>query len=112
MDAEAACVQVEEIAWLHSCNLLTMLFDGWEDKLHHSLYGTITSEVGQYPTVLSLEELTGFCGSADKYLETTINAMTKMDLGDGVRFIAVTTDDPNVMWAFGKNLKESIIGFL
>ena len=52
------------------------------------------------PTVLSLEELTGFCGSTDKYLETTINAMTKMDLDDGVRFIAATMDDPNVMQAF------------
>lgn len=105
MDAEAARVQVEEIARLHSRNLLTMLFDGWEDKLRRSLYGTIASEVGQHPTVLSLEELTGFRGSADKYLETAINAMTKMDLGDGVRFIAATTDDPNVMRAFRRKLE-------
>ena len=105
MDAEAARVQVEEIARLHSRNLLTMLFDGWEDKLRRSLYGTVASEVGQHPTVLSLEELTGFRGSADKYLETAINAMTKMDLDDGVRFVSATTDNPTVMQSFRRKLE-------
>jgi hypothetical protein len=59
MDSEYARVQTEEIGRLKQRKRLTLFFDGWEDKLHRSLYGTVAIEIGQYPTVLSLDELTG-----------------------------------------------------
>ena len=54
---------------------LTLLFDGWEDKLKRSLYGTVAAGIGEFLTVLSLKELTGLCGTADTYLEIIQKAM-------------------------------------
>jgi hypothetical protein len=79
---------------------LTLLFDGWEDKLKCSLYGSVATELGTPPTVLSLDELTGLCGTAEMYLKTAKGALKKMDMEDGENIIALTTDDPNVMQAF------------
>jgi hypothetical protein len=49
--------------------------------------------------MLSLDELTGHQGSADKYLETMKKAMKNMEIEDGKNIIALTTDDPTVMQA-------------
>jgi hypothetical protein len=59
MDAEAAQTQVEEVERLKLQKQLTLLFDGWEDKLWRSLYRKVVAELGTPPTVLSLDELTG-----------------------------------------------------
>lgn len=99
MDAEAARAQVEEIARLKSRKKLTLLFDGWEDKLRRSLYGTVAAQLGTPPTVLSLDELTGHRGSAVKYLETLKGALKKMDMSEARNIIALCTDDPTVMRA-------------
>jgi hypothetical protein len=79
---------------------LTLLFDGWEDRLQHNLYGTVAAECGEPPSILSLDELTGSWGTAEKYLETTKGALKKMDLHDGRNFVALTTDNPTVMQAY------------
>ena len=83
MDAEVAQAQVEDMTRLKAHKRLTLLFDGWEDKLQCSLYGTAAAEYGEPPSVLSLDELTGSQGTAEKYLETTKAALKKMDLDDG-----------------------------
>ena len=80
MDAEAAQAQVEDMTWLKACKRLTLLFDGWEDRLRHSLYGTVAAERGEPPSVLSLDELTGSRGTAEKYLETTKAALIDASL--------------------------------
>jgi hypothetical protein len=100
MDAEAARAQVEDMTRLKARKRLTLLFDGWEDKLRRSLYGTVAAERGEPPSVLSLDELTGSRGTAEKYLETTKAALKKMDLDDGRNFVALTTDNPTVMQAY------------
>jgi hypothetical protein len=74
MDAEAACVQIKQINQLKKGKHLMLLFDGWEDKLRWSLYGTVAAQVSKYPTVLSLNDPMGHHRSADKYLETTKKA--------------------------------------
>ena len=79
---------------------LTLLFDGWEDRLQHSLYGTVAAEHGEPPSILSLDELTGSQGTAEKYHETKKAAIKKMDLDDGRNFVALTTDNPTVMQAY------------
>jgi hypothetical protein len=100
MDSEAARVQLEELERLKDRAKLTMLFDGWEDKIGRSLYGTVASEVNQYPVVLSLDDMTGHRGSADKMLETSQKALKTMGMEDGRKLIALTTDNPTVMQAF------------
>jgi hypothetical protein len=79
---------------------LTLLFDGWEDRLQHSLYGTVAAEHGEPPSILSLDELTGSQGTAEKYHETKKAAIKKMDLDDGQNFVALTTDNLTVMQAY------------
>ena len=106
MDAEAARAQVEDITRLKSRKRLTLLFDGWEDKLRRSLYGTVAAERGEPPCVLSLDELTGSRGTAEKYLETTKGALKKMDLDDGLNFVALTTDNPTVMQAYRRLMQN------
>jgi len=59
MDGEAARVQIEEVERVKGRKRLTLLIDGWEDRLKQSLYRTVTSEVNQYPVMLSLWDLTG-----------------------------------------------------
>ncbi|KAG1796726.1 uncharacterized protein HD556DRAFT_1431303 [Suillus plorans] len=85
---------------------LTLLFDGWDDKIHRSLYGSVAAEVGQYPTVLSLDELTGHRGSAEKYLETVKKALKNMEIENGRNIIALTMDDPTVMQSFRRKFKS------
>lgn len=106
MDSEAARGQAEEMARLKSRKKLTLLFDGWEDKLRRSLYGTVAAELGSPPTVLSLDELTGHRGSAVQYLETLKGALKKMDISDARNIIALTTDDPTVMRALRRMFGE------
>lgn len=106
MDSEYARVSIEEIGRLKQRNRLTLLFDGWEDKIRRSLYGSVAAEVGQYPTVLSLDELTGHRGSADKYLETVKKALKNMEIENGKNLIALTTDDPTVMQSFRCKFKS------
>ena len=75
MDGEAARVQIEEVDQAKQRKRLTLLIDGWEDKLKRSLSGTVASEVNQYPVVLGLEDMTGHRGSAEKILEVSQRAM-------------------------------------
>lgn len=100
MDGERARVEVEDMARLKSSKRLTLLFDGWEDKLRRSLYGTVASQINDAPVVVSLDELTGSRGTADQYLDTILGAMKVMELEDGENVIALTTDNPTVMQAF------------
>ena len=107
MDAEAARAQVEDMTRLKARKHLTLLFDGWEDRLRRSLYGTVAAERGEPPSVLSLDELTGSRGTAEKYLETTKAALKKMDLDDGRNFVALTTNNPTVMQAYRRLMRNA-----
>lgn len=86
---------------------LTLLLDGWEDKLKRSLYGSVATEVKQYPVVLALEDMTGNRGNATNLLATSKKAMDQMEIGDGKQFIALTTDNPSVMQAYRRKFTES-----
>lgn len=81
--SESARVHIEEVDRLKQHSKLTLLIDGWEDKMKRSLYGTVAAEVGQYPVVLGLEDMTGNRGSADRIVEVSQNAMKSMEIGDG-----------------------------
>jgi hypothetical protein len=100
MSAEYARVEEEELTRLKPRKMLTLLFDGWEDKLRRSLYGSVAAEVGQLPTILSLDDMTGKRGSADKYVETAKSALRNMGIEDATNFLALTTDNPTVMVSF------------
>jgi len=107
MDTESVRVQQEEIDRLKVRNRLTLLLDGWEDLLKRSLYGSVAVEVKQLPVVLALEDMTGSRGTADNLLIASKKAMKTMEIDDGRRVIAVTTDNPTVMQAFRRKFQES-----
>ncbi|GLB43923.1 hypothetical protein LshimejAT787_1501070 [Lyophyllum shimeji] len=106
MDSEAARVRLEELERIQKRSKLTYLIDGWEDLLKRSLYGSVAAEVGQYPTVLSLEDMTGNRATAEGIMDATEKAMREMDLLDGRKFIAMTTDNPTVMQTVRRKFKE------
>lgn len=105
LHSELAHVHIEEVDRLKKWNKLTLLIDGWEDKMKWSLYGTVALEVGQYPVVLSLEDMTGHRGSADRIVEVSQNAMNEMGIGDGRALIALTTDNLTVMQSYQTKFK-------
>ncbi|KIK94709.1 hypothetical protein PAXRUDRAFT_142293 [Paxillus rubicundulus Ve08.2h10] len=105
MDAELARVHLEEISCVKDRKKPTFLIDGWEDLLKRSLYGALAAEVNQYPIVLSLSDMTGHQGSANKLLEVSMDALKFMDMENAKNIIATTTDNPTVMQAFWKRFK-------
>jgi hypothetical protein len=105
LDSEAAHVQIEELEHLKKRKRLTFLFDGWDDRLRRSLYGSVASEVNHFPVVLSLDDMTGSRGSAEKLLDVAQKGLKNMELEDGKRFIACTTDNLTVMQAFRRKFQ-------
>jgi len=56
--------------------------------------------------VLSLEDMTGHHGSADKLLEASQKALKTMEIEDSQNIIALTTDNPTVMQAFQRKFQD------
>jgi hypothetical protein len=106
MDAEAARVELEEIVYMKDRKRLTLLIDGWEDILRRSLYGSVAVEVGQYPSVLSLTDMTGNRATAENILKVAVDGLKTMELEGGRNIIAVTTDNPTVMQSFRNKFQE------
>ena len=79
---------------------LTLLFDGWEDALRWNIYGTVGVGVGNYPIVMSLDDMTGKRGMAENYLATIKGVMKGMGIEKGIQALALTTDNPMVMQSF------------
>ncbi|KAG2074550.1 hypothetical protein BDR04DRAFT_1115437 [Suillus decipiens] len=69
-------------------------------KLKRSLYGSVATEVKQYPVVLVLEDMTGNHGNARNLLATSKKAMDQTEIGNGKQFIALRMDNPSVMQAY------------
>ncbi|KAF9455585.1 ribonuclease H-like domain-containing protein [Collybia nuda] len=59
---------------------LTYLMDGWDDAMRKSVYGCMVVEVGEYPVVLGLHELTGMWGTADTLVEVSNQALAQKDI--------------------------------
>ena len=57
--------------------------------------------IGEFPTVLSLEELRGLGRTVDTYLETIQKAIKHNKIEEAKNIIALTTDDLNVMCIVG-----------
>jgi hypothetical protein len=55
------------------------------------LYGSV-AQVGQYPSVLSLTNMTAEHASAENVFNAAKDALAVMGLGDGQNFIVATTD--------------------
>jgi hypothetical protein len=106
MDAEAARVELEEIVYMKDRKRLAFLIDDWEDTLRRSLYGSVAAEVGQYPSVLSLTDMTGNRATAENILKAAADGLKIMELEGGRNIIAVTTDNPSVMQSFRNKFQE------
>ncbi|KJA25135.1 hypothetical protein HYPSUDRAFT_183073 [Hypholoma sublateritium FD-334 SS-4] len=97
--AEEARAYNEDLKRLEGRNNLTYLMDGWEDIQRRSIYGTMLAEVGEYPVVLGLEELTGVRATADNLIALSERAIIKKEITIE-NVIAVCTDNPTTMQAF------------
>lgn len=106
LDAEHSRVHQEDVERLQDSRFLTLLFDGWEDMLRRSLYGSVAAEVKQFPIVLGLDELTGLRGNVPTLVQTTEKATENMGVGDMKKFIAITTDNPTTMQAYRKAMQK------
>lgn len=100
------------MAYMKDRKRLTLLIDGWEDILKRSLYGSVAAQVGQYPSVLSLTDMTAQRASAENVFNAAKDALTVMGLGDGRNFIAATTDNPTVMQSFRRKFKAEFFWVL
>ena len=100
MASEKARVHLEDLDRIQEWMSLTLLFDGWEDALRRSIYGTVGAGVGKYPIVMSLDDMTGKRGTAENYLATIKGAMRGMGIEKGIQVLALTTDNPTVMQSF------------
>ncbi|KAJ7229317.1 ribonuclease H-like domain-containing protein, partial [Mycena haematopus] len=112
LDAEAADVFLAEAKRLQSSELLTMLEDGWEDRLRRSIYGCVAAAINISPIIMSLDDLTGERGNADKCLDIAVNSLKLMGDPDGKKFIALTTDNPTTMRAFRRRFQEKFFWVL
>ena len=80
LDGEAARVQLKEMDRVKNKKLLTYIIDGQEDFIKQSLYGSIVSEGNKYPVLLSLDDITGYQGSANTIFATALKALGCMEL--------------------------------
>lgn len=105
MDSEAASIRLAQLARIEKRELFTYIVDGWEDLLKRSLYGSLLAEVGEYPIVLALDNLTGIRGDAEGIFQSVLKSLTAHGLDDGKRLIAVTSDSPTVMLAVKRKIE-------
>jgi hypothetical protein len=97
---------MDDMANLKARKNLTLLTDGWEDRLRRSIYGTVASQVGEEPIVMSLNDITGKRGSADVILANAKKALSVMQVDDGKNFIALCTDNPTTMQSFRRKYEK------
>ncbi|KAJ7080858.1 hypothetical protein C8R44DRAFT_754211 [Mycena epipterygia] len=83
-----------------SSKLLTLLQDGWEDRLKRSIYDVIAAGIDSFPIVMSLDDLTGERGKAPKCLDIAVKSLELMGDLEARNFIALTTDNPTTMQSF------------
>ena len=105
LDGKFARVHQEDADALKQQKLLTLLLDGWEDKMQQSLYSSVIAGVSENPVVLSLDELTSQHENADKLLETAENALTKASVPEK-NVITFVTDNPSVMCLLHKKFAD------
>ncbi|KAJ7487952.1 ribonuclease H-like domain-containing protein [Mycena latifolia] len=91
---------LRETERLQRSKLLTLLEDGWEDRLKRSIYGVIAAGIDTFPVVMSLDDLTGERGNTAKCLDITVNSLQLMGVPDARNFIGLTTDNPTTMQSF------------
>ncbi|KAJ7666864.1 ribonuclease H-like domain-containing protein [Mycena polygramma] len=89
-----------------------MLEDGWEDRLKRSVYGVLAAGVDMFPILMSLNDLSGDRGNADKCLDVAVSALEVMGVPDGRNFIALTTDNPTTMQSFRRKFQNKFFWVL
>ncbi|KIK49987.1 hypothetical protein GYMLUDRAFT_65460 [Collybiopsis luxurians FD-317 M1] len=107
LDSENSCVHLEMVDELASMQCTaTILVDGWEDIMHHSVYGVAAAHVGKPSIILGLHNLTGHRGKAQKILNVTESCMANMGIVDASCALATVTDNSNVMKRFQTDFEK------
>jgi len=105
LNAELMHVYDEDLKRLGGWKNLTYIVDGWEDLQQWSIYGSMISEVSQFPVVLGLEELTGKRATANQLVELSDRALLKKEVKPEF-LVAVCTDNPTTMRAFRRKWSD------
>ncbi|KAF8192079.1 ribonuclease H-like domain-containing protein [Pholiota molesta] len=115
-DIKLLRVRLEELGRVKKSKRHTFLIDVWEDLLKRSIYGSVAAQVAaqvaEYPSILSLEDMTGSRATADGIMDAAEKALQAMDLADGRNFIAMTTDNPTVMQAVRRKFQAKYFWIL
>ena len=88
LESEVARVQLEDLEQLENSRNQTLLYDEWEDGLGKSIYGAVHASVGEYPIILGLDDMTGWWGTAEGYLESIKGAMWKGGIAEEKQVLA------------------------
>ncbi|KAJ7449770.1 ribonuclease H-like domain-containing protein, partial [Mycena galericulata] len=112
LDSEAADVFLRETERLKSSKLLTLLEDGWEDRLKRSIYGIVSAGIDMFPIIMSLDDLTGERGNADKCLDIAVKSLDLMGVPTARNFIAMTTDNPTTMQSLRRKFQQKFFWIL
>lgn len=105
LPGEEAKAFAADVKRLEGRNNLTYLMDGWDDSQRRSVYGCMVAEVGEFPVVLGVEELTGIRATADNLCDVATKALAKKSV-EPKSIIAVCTDNPTPMVAFRRKWKN------
>ena len=84
---------------------LTVMIDGWDDRVKRSIYGSLVSELQERPVVLGLADLTGERNTADKIVEISEESLKKKCV-DPENIIVIVTDNPTTMRAVRRRWTE------
>ncbi|KDQ15260.1 hypothetical protein BOTBODRAFT_108857 [Botryobasidium botryosum FD-172 SS1] len=105
MAGEESRVHLFELDRLKSKRNLTLMVDGWDDRLRRSVYGVVTMQRGDFPSVLGLHDLTGSRASAEAIVDVVNKGINTMEI-DVRRIIGAVTDDPTPMRLARRKLEE------
>jgi len=102
---EEARVTLIEAERLRMMKYLTMMIDGWDDRVRRSIYGSLVSQLGERPIILGLADLTGERSTANKIVEISDESLKNKSVKP-TDVIAIVTDNPTTMKAVCRKWTE------
>jgi hypothetical protein len=97
LPAEDARVFIHEKKRLHDSSTYTWLVDGWEDLSKRDLHASMAQQRSCAGILVNLEDSTGTRVDGEELLGIHERALETMELKDMDNFVAIVTDNPNLM---------------
>jgi hypothetical protein len=97
LPAEDARVIIHEKKRLHEASTYTWLVDGWEDLSKRDLHASMAQQRSSAGILVNLEDSTGTRVDGKELLCIHERALDAMELENMDNFVAIVTDNPNLM---------------